>query len=583
MTYDSREANEKDMSLPPFPVPAASPRAEDAGEISPLGRNETVDLSRLSGFPQFNFGFDNNPVSPTAYDRRPSSTSQLTLMPNAEPPSSSSPPQPVSTSRTSVFASSLGPPLQPPTETIAEEEAPPPYTTFAEHNGRTSSGPPQPSEPSPAHTRPKRSGRIAFFHQRVASTLEIPGDQRMNTLTLDDLRSENRKREDAEARRRQHEAKQQWTWMSRGPWFSPKGDNLGFEQRLVRTEKRGMMKTRKWCLIGSLIVIVLVVAIVGSVVGGRSRQEPAPQSESSSLPGGPPALPLGTVVVRPFRGVQMLTTCVARPYIWSCVLPPDTKFPITTAVNDNFRVPEFRFIIKRRGQSDAEVIPGSDWLAVPRNVPNTTDYESVSLVDEVKDAGEGTDFYITLLTRETSGHAKELQNDYDVDSENNQAPRNIIKDESHMLPSVLKIQPLRLFDRGLDTEHYGFHIYFDKSVQFANNTRLASSRDTGGVSAENSGFRIMWNKTRFKVTIFTRAIGKVVETTADTELDLPVDIWEDRVGGDWQGRTITTYLLDKNGEPGVRGGIAEKRGVNTEKRGCFCHWSNYRVSSQRRL
>ncbi|KAF8540882.1 hypothetical protein BDD12DRAFT_831281 [Trichophaea hybrida] len=582
MTYGPREASGKDMSSPPFPVSATSPRAEDAGETSPLGRNEAVDLSHLSGFPQFDFGFDNNPVSPTAYDRRPSSTSQLTLMPNAESPSSSSSPQPVSTSRTPVFASSLRPPLQPPTETIPEEEAPPPYTTFAEHNGRTSSDPPQPSEPSAAHTRPKRGGRTAFFHQRVASTLDIPGDQRINTLTVDGLRSESRKKKDAKARRKRHEAKQQWMWMSKEPSVSPKGDNSELKQRLVQTEKRGMTKTRKWCLIGSLIVIILVVGIVGSVVGGRSRQEPTPQSESSSLPDGPPALPLGTVVVRPFRSAQTLTTCVARPNIWSCVLPPDTKFPVTTAINDNSRVPEFRFIIKRRGQSDAAVTPGSDWLAVPRNVPNTTDYEGVSSVDGVKDGGEETDFYITLLTRETSSHTKEFQNDYSIDSENNQAPRNIIN-ESHMLPSVLKIQPLRLFDRGLDTENYGFHIYFDKSVQFANDTRQTSSRDTGGVSAENSGFRIMWNKTRFKVAIFTREIGKVVETTADTELNLPVDIWEDRVSGDWQGQTITTNLLDQNGIPGVSGGITEKRGVNTENRGCFCHWSNYRVSSQRRL
>jgi hypothetical protein len=107
---------------------------------------------------------------------------------------------------------------------------------------------------------------------------------------------------------------------------------------------------------------------------------------------------------------------------------------------------------------------------------------------------------------------------------------------------------------------------------------LLSSRDTGGVSAEDSRYRIQWTNTRFKVTIFTREIGKIVESTADTEIDLPVDIWEDRVGGDRKGRTVTAWVLDANGTVGERAGIVEKKGVNTEVRGCYCHWSNYHTS-----
>lgn len=589
MTYgppaagEQPEGSEEKMSSPPIPVLATTPKTGDGGEISPLGPAETANLSRLS---QFDFGFDNNLASPTAYDRRPFSASQPTLMLNGEPQSSSPPPRPISTSHIPLPASSSRPPLQPLTETTEEEEAPPPYTTFGEYNGRITSDSPQPSAPIPAHTRPKRGGRTAFFHQQV-STSEIPGGQRMSTLTLDDLRSEGRRRKDAEARWRRHEAKQQWTWMWRGPQFFPTGGHSGIEQGLVRTEKHGMTRTRKWCLVGCLIVIVLVAAIIGGVVGGRSKSQgsTAQPESASSLENGPPTIPLGTVVVRPFRSARLLSTCVAKSYIWSCVLPPDTKFPITSAINDNFRVPEFRFIIKRRSQIDASGMPESEWLPVPRNIPNTTDYESISSVDGVKDVGEETDFYITLATIATSAivKTKELHNDSNINNENNRAAKETIREESHMLPSVLKNQPLRLFDRGLDTEHYGFHIYFDKSVQFVNNTRPAPSQDTGGVSANSSGFRIMWNKTRFKVTIFTKVIGKIVETMADTELDLPVDIWEDRVGGDGRGRTISTFQLDKNGVPGVQRETEERGGVNTEKRGCFCHWSNYKASSKLRL
>jgi hypothetical protein len=528
-------------------------------ESSPLG-----DISRLSGFPelsQFNFGLgdDESPLrSPTAYDRRSLSLSQPPLLLSPQNPRFST-----STRRHSVVLGSPRHPQQPTdvVNVIEVDEEPPPYTRFAEPHVH----PRNIQQEAPARPHPVRrilGAARGLFHQRPATLPdpEIPRVLSMNSITLADLRSGNGSA--GEAARRRHEARERRKRMWRGWWFCPSGGCLGFGQGPTSIEKQRKSRALRCWLISGLVVLALIAIIVGAVVGTTSKRRNNASTPQESNSSDTPALPLGNVVVRPFRTADRLSTCVARPYQWSCQLPPDTEFPMTNATNDGFKVPEFRFTIKRRDPSN----PGSDssWIPVPRNVPNITDYENVAEVDEVTDAGEDTDFYITLIT--STG---------DV---NNDSKREIIKEESHMLPAVAANQPLRLFDRDLDTENYGFHMYFDKTIQFANSSRLLSSRDTGGVSAEDSRYRIQWTNTRFKVTIFTKEIGKIVESTADTEIDLPVDIWEDRVGGDRKGRTVTAWVLNANGTVGERAGIVEKKGVNTEVRGCYCHWSNYHTS-----
>lgn len=447
--------------------------------------------------------------------------------------------------RESIMAAGYphGPPAEEPSE-----ELPPPYSRFEE-------SPHLPPAPEAVRWAP---GRGVFPH-RYQSDLEA-GVRRMNTVTLDDLRDEAAEQE---ARRRHAARQRRWNW------------GAGARTRMTVEKRRKLEKARHWCFIVVLVVAVLVVSIVGGVVGSRSWRKPASSSSSTIAEQADgaddgPSLPLGTVVVRPFRGAERLSACVGRSYQWSCILPADTRVPTTTASNDDVRVPEFRFEIKRReagADADADADPESEWIPIPRSVPNTTDYRSVASVDGVADAGEESEFYITLITKAASSTSSAS------------AERELVREESHMLPSAVANQPLRLFDRGLGTEHYGFHVYFEKTIQFANSSKLTETRDVGGVAAADSRYRIQWNNTRFKVSIFTRqSTEKTVDTVGDPETALPVDVWEDRVGGDRQGRTVTAWELDTEGAPQRKVGIAEVRGIRTEERGCYCHWTNYRSS-----
>lgn len=389
-----------------------------------------------------------------------------------------------------------------------------------------------------------------------------------------------------EAAKRRHESRQRRNGM--------RGGSCG--------EKQTKKRRRRCLLVIGLVVIALVAIITGVTVGVAKKKAGVRRAERSSLSspeaeaeteaadwGGLPPIPLGTVLVRPFVAAELLTTCAAPPQLWSCSLPPDTKFPATTAINSGARVPEFRFTIKRRRPSQGG--PESAWMPVPASVPNATDYASVASVDGVADAGQDTELYISLATVASDSGGSGGGGSTGAEAALRESPQAtggvMVRPESHMLPSALMNQPLRLFNRGRDNEHYGFHVYFDKTVQFANNTSgdngssgPRGARDTGGVSAAESQYRIRWVNTRFRVAIFTsKGGGRKVQTASASEADHPVDIWEDRADGlqGRDGRVIMALPLDKDGVPGRPTGIVEKHGIGTDRRGCFCHWSNFSV------
>ncbi|ROT37329.1 hypothetical protein SODALDRAFT_334419 [Sodiomyces alkalinus F11] len=79
-------------------------------------------------------------------------------------------------------------------------------------------------------------------------------------------------------------------------------------------------------------------------------------------------------------------------------------------------------------------------------------------------------------------------------------------------------QPVRLYDRGLPTEHYGFYTYFKRSLYLKSVSVLNGSEpsrggngesnvpldENGGVSRSEANFIVTWTQVRFLVQIWTR-------------------------------------------------------------------------------
>ncbi|EGO52772.1 hypothetical protein NEUTE1DRAFT_150252 [Neurospora tetrasperma FGSC 2508] len=150
---------------------------------------------------------------------------------------------------------------------------------------------------------------------------------------------------------------------------------------------------------------------------------------------------------------------------------------------------------------------------------NTTD----GIVSQDK-AGEPTPFYISILRTldDSVGPNALARRDEDSDSASNQLNERqsksggidlffippVLNPDGTGAPAVLMPfptqQPLRLFDRGLPTEHFGFYTYYNKSVYL---TGDASSDRVGGSTAFDSKTIITWLSARYKVEIWTRQVN----------------------------------------------------------------------------
>jgi hypothetical protein len=258
---------------------------------------------------------------------------------------------------------------------------------------------------------------------------------------------------------------------------------------------------------------------------------------------------------------------------------------------------------------------------------NTTD----GIVSATK-AGEPTPFYISFLqpTNSSSNTKRQILERDSTDPFPNvtdfiPAP-SLNKDGTAAPANLLPLptqEPIRLYDRGLPTEHYGFYTYFDrsiflKSIAELNSTNSANGEvpddENGGATESEAAFRCTWAQTRFLVQIWTRMNSTArlnngtgtassspgTDFTQPGSFPYPITITTDRHGGDPALKMLYCYgMNDREGIVSGSGQInAENRGFggtlinpapsvfsNTSDPalggfdggtgGCSCQWSNF--------
>ena len=140
-----------------------------------------------------------------------------------------------------------------------------------------------------------------------------------------------------------------------------------------------------------------------------------------------------------------------------------------------------------------------------------------------------------------------------------------------MLPVVLRNQPLRFFNRGEKTEHFGFFMYFTKSIRV--NLDDGSSPPGGLAAGAANGTDVRFERTRFRVAIWTRR-----RDDGDAEL---IDDQGRRVhssasvNGFPYAVTITEDRLGDRGSVSYGGGLAKTVTENPDGE-CRCEWTNFR-------
>ncbi|KAJ5618288.1 hypothetical protein N7528_006931 [Penicillium herquei] len=301
-----------------------------------------------------------------------------------------------------------------------------------------------------------------------------------------------------------------------------------------RPGREGRLR-RRWyfgIFIFFLIIIIIAISLATTLTKKRSDSTLV-QSQWVNLTNYPP-VQTGIMTIAGTENQDDNSACVTIEKLWSCALPKGTQ----QTQNKPYAAdqPTFRIEIQYRnssssdsnstdtGSSNSTTTKRGTWTADPSPpsiadqtfIGNTTDGNSKPY------AGEETPFYISVLSpahlsstnvfRRSTSNSSSSTNDSSVilaPDENSDGTAAAAK--MYPLPST---QPLRLYNRGESSEHYGFYTYFDKSIFTQSRAPLNNSKtdedpedDDGGSTEANAKARCTFSQSRFLVQIWTNPSG----------------------------------------------------------------------------
>ncbi|KAF1989669.1 hypothetical protein K402DRAFT_316191, partial [Aulographum hederae CBS 113979] len=310
---------------------------------------------------------------------------------------------------------------------------------------------------------------------------------------------------------------------------------------------------------------------------------------------GYPPIPTGALTVAQPTLVASVDGCTNPSTMWSCALPKEEQQAVEPNQSDQ---PNFTLSIRFRNDTISNTTltqPTSRFAirrfhgerAVPNNplfspFPSPPSAEDQAFLGKTTDnttqpfQGEKTPFFISFeanaqtpsrtvkravtTTTASDDDLTTVIPSPDVNSDGTAASANLLPSPSE--------QPLQLYDRGLETEHYGFFIYYDrsifmKSIQFQNSSDAGLGEipadQNGGSTFVGATARCTWAQTRYLVQIWTRAgdNAKLLPASNDTSRDAvynrpgtfpyPLTITLDRHGGDQSSKMVYCYGMDERG------------------------------------
>ena len=376
-----------------------------------------------------------------------------------------------------------------------------------------------------------------------------------------------------------------------------------------------------------LVLLIILILVLTMTLTRKSNNKMDVQSQWLNLTGFPP-IPTGfSTIVQP-QSVGAVSGCVEPQTMWSCAVPKEEQQGIlpnqpnqpnfrvqilfqngtnattnaTTGNASNVNTRSYghianaasagRFI--RHRVLDIRNLLGRNNPYTPDPAPPSTDDQTFlgNTTDQIVGSLDGyfTPFFISfvsatklpsrLVKRASSSSSTNSSGQFpDTDSliPPPDSNPNGTAAGANLYPYPTN-QPLRLYNKGLDTEHYGFYTYFDRSIFLKSTAPLNASAsniapvpdDNNGGSDENAAsVRCTWAQTRFLVQMWTRK-GKSASllgasnttnslqntnTTTITSssandftqpgsFPYPITITIDRHGGDVNSKMIYCYGMD---------------------------------------
>ena len=314
---------------------------------------------------------------------------------------------------------------------------------------------------------------------------------------------------------------------------------------------------RQWYYLAAVILVVVVVTLT-TIIGVALSDRPSVQNGWADLSGYPP-MPTGTFLIAGVDARVQTSGCINPSSLWSCALPKEQQ-----AANRPYLAnqPAFKLQIRVQGNSSMRIpspSPPSD--EDQTFIGNTTEH------NEEPFAGERAPFGITFLS--PAGESGGL-------SGSNYYQRRQFDEEGGLFPNLTTLipppdisldgtaaeamlyplpssQPIHLYNRGQPDEHYGFYVYFDRSIFLETTSPLNGSITDplvddadGGSSMESARIRCTWSQTRFLFQIWTTNKGqKNLNGNAASHFPYPVTISLDRHGGEYKKKLVYCYGIDE--------------------------------------
>ncbi|KAJ8114443.1 hypothetical protein OPT61_g3671 [Boeremia exigua] len=352
-----------------------------------------------------------------------------------------------------------------------------------------------------------------------------------------------------------------------------------------------------WCCGCCLIFVVLLAILIPVIVVFSKKKDNVIQTTPiTNQPGGEstsewltltnlPPIPTGVLTIAQPEAVEEESGCVAPTTLWSCALPKERQESVKPNKPDQ---PNFKIEIafdnssaaapsKKRAANAVSV--GAfirehflNTRSTPSPVPAPPSSDDMAFIGRSTDGnsapfdGEKTPLFVSFQdpTATTSRLAKRAGDDPTnitasipapmLDSDGTAAPANLLP-----FPSA---QPLRLYNRGKDDEHYGFYTYYDRSIflkQINGTNRGGNPADIdGGSTKEAASLRCTFSETRFLVQIWTRSQSSKPLLQSSTNsgtsnfqrpgtFPYPVTFTIDRHGGSAARKNLYCYEMESDG------------------------------------
>ncbi|CAK7227910.1 hypothetical protein SEUCBS140593_006735 [Sporothrix eucalyptigena] len=388
---------------------------------------------------------------------------------------------------------------------------------------------------------------------------------------------------------------------------------------------------------GAILLIVTLATVLGVTL---TKKHAAPAQKSSywlNTTNFPP-IPTGVTTVVGTDNTNNKPSCVAPTSLWSCSLPKELQ-----SANDGYPGNAPSFVIDIQFDNSTQQLWNVPDGTIPTPVATATSKSTTAAATTTqsfdagftpkpappsfqemwflgnttdgivsnKKAGEPTPFYITFLSSvnsTTAGpNAVSRRSSEPLAADGYPEPSlNADGTGATALMHPLPVQqPLRLYDRGLPTEHFGFYTYFSKTIYLQSLTESLASDANGGSLEIDANQVVTWLQTRFLVQIWTRmenttrllstqqgAVGSSNSTQPGT-FPYPITLTEDLHGGDFLEKGVFARAVNAQQQIQVTnatlvlddlaiGGTLINHGTNPTfggsdggTGGCACAWTNF--------